>query len=165
MRAQAGSGATIDGVYRYRLWRTLNQEGKHHRILFVMLNPSTADGSSDDATLRRCRGFALDWGYRVLEVCNLYAYRATDPSLLDRVRDPIGPYNDRHILAAARRADTIVAAWGARANFSSRASEVTRVLVKAADVHCLGTTQNGAPRHPLYVSRTETLRPYIRRAR
>lgn len=64
------------GRYRYRLTREL---GGKLTLTVVMLNPSTADGSKDDPTIRRCKGFAKDWGYGRLVIVNLYAFRATDP--------------------------------------------------------------------------------------
>ena len=82
------------GTYRYRLWR---KWGCGSPLLFVMLNPSTADAEVDDATIRRCLGFADAHGFGELEVVNLYAYRATDPADLKRAGYPVGPDNDAHI--------------------------------------------------------------------
>src|SRR5580692_943110 len=141
-------GAFIDGVYRYSLWRRLGES--RNRVLFIMLNPSTADGTVDDPTIRRCVTFARRWGYGRLEVCNLFAYRATDPRELCRVVNPVGPLNDATIARAAKRADKVVVAWGVRGVLMHRAGVVLRVLDSKA-VCCLGTTRDGSPRHPLYV--------------
>lgn len=150
-RRNSSSGAVITGQYRYLLWRTIEAGDPARRLLFVMLNPSTADGSCDDPTLRRCLGFAASWNYGALEVCNLFAYRSTDPGVLTRVGDPVGRSNNAYILGAARRATTVVAAWGARGALLERASVVTGLLTRTSDVLCLGTTKDGAPLHPLYV--------------
>jgi hypothetical protein len=152
--AEQNSGAIIVGTYRYRLWRTIDNNRNSRRILFVMLNPSTAEATQDDPTLRRCIGFASDWGYGVLEVCNLFAYRATDPDVLVRTRDPVGPDNDAHLLATADRADAVVAAWGTRGELFGRASQATSMLSRSRHLICLGMTRNGSPRHPLYVPRS-----------
>ena len=157
------SGAFIIGPYRYRLWRTFDHGDQSHRILFVMLNPSTANAAQDDPTLRRCIGFASDWGFGSLEICNLFAYRATNPSALGRIRDPIGRENDNHIVEAAGRATLIVAAWGTRGGLLGRASLVTSLLTRSCELLCLGTTIGGAPRHPLYVRRDASLVIYATR--
>ena len=135
------------GNYRYLLQREwLIGYGA---ALFVMLNPSTADAAQDDPTIRRCVGFAKSWGCGMLEVVNLYAFRATKPVDMFAAIDPVGPANDSHIAAAAHRAKIIVAAWGASAK-ADRASAVLRNLSDHA-VHALGVTNNGSPRHPLYL--------------
>src|ERR1019366_833740 len=85
--------ARIDRPYRYSLWRRVGESRR--RVLFVMLNPSTADAIVDDPTIRRCMGFARTWGFGELEVCNLFAYRSPCPSALLRAADPVGPSNDR----------------------------------------------------------------------
>jgi hypothetical protein len=141
-------GAFIDGVYRYSLWRQVGDS--RSRVLFIMLNPSTADEAKDDPTIRRCAAFARGWGYGRLEVCNLFAYRATDPRKLRCIVDPVGPLNDAMIARAAKRADTVVVAWGVEGARARRADIVMRMLYSSI-VCCLGTTRDGFPRHPLYV--------------
>ena len=140
--------ARIDGAYRYSLWRRVGPSPG--RVLFVMLNPSTADAIADDPTIRRCSGFARAWGYGELEVCNLFAYRTPYPRELLGVEDPVGPSNDRFLSRAAARADRVLAAWGVVGMRSARAAVVLENLRKVP-LSCLGRTRDGAPRHPLYV--------------
>ena len=140
--------ARIDGAYRYSLWRRVGPSPG--RVLFVMLNPSTADAIADDPTIRRCSGFARAWGYGELEVCNLFAYRTPYPRELLGVEDPVGPSNDRFLSRAAARADRVLAAWGVVGMRSVRAAAVLENLRKVP-LSCLGRTRDGAPRHPLYV--------------
>lgn len=149
------TGAVIDTPYRYLLWRQLSEHGGR-LILFIMLNPSTADEVSDDATIRRCLGFSRRWGFNGMLVCNLFAYRATNPRELCDVDEPVGHLNDDWTCAAAAISDVVVGAWGA-ANFARRrACEVVSQL--SAPIHVLGLTKSGAPRHPLYVPATTQLR-------
>lgn len=144
-------GAEIDlaGTYRYSLWREWNLDAP--RISFVMLNPSTADATANDPTIRRCISFAQSWGYGSLEVVNLFAYRATNPNTLLRAADPIGPENDRHLLAASQRAQTVILAWGNWGTLHSRNRAIISLLSVQKNIYCLGRTQAGHPRHPLYV--------------
>lgn len=150
-------GATLSacGRYRYRLWRTLPGSllTARRRLLFVMLNPSTADAAQDDPTIRRCVGFAKSWGFDVLEVVNLFAWRATDPHALRTVTDPIGPDNDQAIAQAAAAADLIIAAWGVLPRWAAdRESTVCRLTASArAPLRILEQTASRFPRHPLYV--------------
>lgn len=122
--------------------------------MFVGLNPSTADETTDDPTLRRCIGFARDWGFGQLCMTNLFAWRETDPDRLPRP-GAVGPLNDRHLLRCASRAGEIVAAWGAHPAGNGRAAEVLRLLDGAGkSLSCLGRTRDGSPRHPLYLRKT-----------
>jgi hypothetical protein len=126
--------------------------------LFVMLNPSTADGEVDDPTIRRCVGFAQTWGYGALEVVNLYAYRTTLPVELGAPADPVGPLNDSRILEADRSCDLVVCAWGNNSMAVRRAPAVLELFRGAGTpLRCLGLTKSGQPRHPLYLRRD--LRP------
>lgn len=138
------------GRYRYLLTRDW---GAGARAAFVMLNPSTADAVSNDATIHRCMGFARAWGFGGLVVANLYAYRATDPKELEGVADPVGPLNDSKLRNLAANHGQIVCAWGARAK-PERVKTVARILAgTGAELECLGLTTKGAPRHPLYLPR------------
>ncbi len=142
---------SLDGKYRYRLSR--EWDAAANKMTFVMLNPSTADATLDDPTIRRCIGFARRDGFGGIHVVNLYAFRATDPKDMKRATDPVGPDNDAMLrFAFAMAADQgapVIAAWGAQAD-PHRVLEV-RSLMGDADVYSLGVTKGGHPKHPLYL--------------
>lgn len=139
------------GQYRYQLTRApLQCLPSSSTALFIMLNPSTADASLDDPTIRRCRGFAETWDCNGIVVANLYALRATNPADLWKHADPVGPDNDMHLAALIREHETIVCAWGANAK-PERIAQVQKMFHRMSSPMCLGTTKFGAPRHPLYV--------------
>jgi hypothetical protein len=146
------------GAYRYTLSR---RWGAGEPLRFVMLNPSTADASVDDPTIRRCIGFARRDGFPALVVLNLYAYRTTDPKALLTCVDPVGPdskaYLWSHLFLACEIKAPVVAAWGINAK-PGRVAEVLD-LVRGVDWRCLGTTKDGHPRHPLYVRSDQPLVP------
>jgi hypothetical protein len=126
-------------------------------LLWVMLNPSTADAEVDDATIRRCKSFTTRFGFREMVVVNLYAYRATDPAELLTVEDPVGAENDAWLYEAARRASRVVLGWGGSAD-PARARAVAEILtVDNPVLYCLGTNKDGSPRHPLYLGRNTPL--------
>jgi hypothetical protein len=141
-------GAIIDetGAYRYLLWRIWDKS--KFRVTFIMLNPSTADANIDDATIRRCVGFADSWGYGGMEVVNLFAYRTTDPYLLKIYDDPVGPENDDYIGISAARSKLMIAAWGTNGSFKGRDKAVIKSL---GEVYCIDITKGGHPKHPLYL--------------
>src|SRR5438034_1141192 len=116
--------------YRYVLRRRWHD--KLPSVLFVALNPSTADEISDDATIRRCIGFARDWGFGALWMANLFAFRSTDPTALLKVRDPVGPRNDWWLARLSLETTLTVAAWGAHGCVNQRAEQV---LPKLSNVH------------------------------
>ena len=152
-----------DGLYRYALLRRWADDGPV--ATFVMLNPSTADATVDDPTIRRCVGFATSWGCAALHVLNLYAFRATKPADLWKAGDPIGPENHqllmRHVLASRIRQDPLVVAWGAHARPERVAEFVYSLGVWKDHLSCLGVTKAGAPRHPLYIAGVTALRPWV----
>jgi hypothetical protein len=152
-RAQPERGSadiSLCGAYRYRLTRTW---GAAAPMLFVMLNPSTADAGVDDPTIRRCRAFARSAQAGGIIVVNLFAFIATDPRALAAATDPIGPDNDALIQEAAIESKFVVVAWGASlpAAYPRRDEKVLDMLRQTGPVYCLGTTKDGHPRHPLYV--------------
>jgi len=136
------------GRYRYNLIR--QWEAGLARVLFVMLNPSTADALQDDPTIRKCIGFAKRWGYGSIEVVNLFAWRATDPSELPRLEyaSPVGHENETWHRVAQARCHRVVAAWGAN---EFAATQDIKAIKLFGDMDCLAFTAKRHPQHPLYV--------------
>lgn len=138
--------------YRRRLWRYW-ESPRAPLLAWVMLNPSTADGALDDATIRVCVGRARRLGYAGIEVANLFQYRATHPRELLAADDPIGPGADQAIEEVVGRACDVVAAWGAFPGSESRATQVAELVTQKLrrPLLCLGETLAGAPLHPLRI--------------
>lgn len=143
--------------YRYTLTRTWDPDGG--RALFVMLNPSTATELKNDPTVERCERRARTLGFGAFRVCNIFAYRATDPRVMRAAADPVGPGNDAAIDDSARRwircdsRDRIICAWGTHGAFMDRGPQVERLLrATGRPLHTLGLTRAGHPRHPLYIA-------------
>lgn len=134
------------GTYRYQLQREW-EDGKD-TVLFIGLNPSTADHRRDDPTIRRCVGFARSWGFKQMEIVNLFAYRATLPGDLKRAAEPVGIENDRWIADAHARAVLTIACWGNDGEYLQRASAVCE---KFSEMHCLKINKSRQPAHPLYL--------------
>lgn len=142
--------------YRYDLYRKVNGQATDARTLVVvMLNPSTADATSDDPTIRRVMGFGRAWGYWGVHVLNLFAIRATDPREMLAADDPIGAENDAYLaraLTGARdKREPVLAAWGAHGRHRGRDFHVMHKLVEGVRWQCLGRTHSGQPKHPLYI--------------
>lgn len=135
-------------TYRYVLWRRWAWEGFAQQVMFIGLNPSTADETKDDPTIRRCIRFAKDWGYSGLLMLNAFAFRATDPKVMKAAADPIGPGNDEALSYRRTQASLIIAAWGAHC---PREREIAVCRAIGAPVYCLGRTKAGHPAHPLYL--------------
>lgn len=132
-------------TYRYALWRTW--DSSKAGVLFVGLNPSTADESSDDATLVRCINFAKSWGYGSVCMANLFAFRATDPVDMKAAIDPVGKENNRWLKKLYLESELAIAAWGNDGSFLGRSAQVKELL---PNLHCLKMNKSGEPAHPLY---------------
>jgi hypothetical protein len=131
--------------YRYALWRTWDDSKPH--VLFVGLNPSTADEKTDDPTLTRCINFAKSWGYGGVCIANIFAFRATEPSDMKAAKDPVGTANDRWLIKLAREAGLVVAAWGNDGAYLGRSKQVIKLV---PNLHCLKLNKSGEPAQPLY---------------
>ena len=136
--------------YRYalsRLWDMSQQ-----RVVFIGLNPSTADAIEDDPTIRRCVRYAFDWGYGGVYMLNLFAYRATNPKDMMAAEDPVGPRNDKFLLeyTSGIHEGNVVAAWGTDGAFLGRDKAVKKLI---SPLHCLSITKDGHPGHPLYLKK------------
>ena len=142
-----------DRKYRYALERVWDDQGE--RMLFVMLNPSSADAVADDPTIRRCIEFGQKWGFGGVKVGNLFALISTDPRLLHREEFPVGPENDGHLIRLADECPFVVVAWGDALRkhpaFRMREAAVRDLLRPRSQglLHCLGITAHGTPKHPL----------------
>lgn len=147
--AEQDAGATFSPcrLYRYQLWRVWDQSRAYLNV--IGLNPSTADETRDDPTIRRCIDFAQRWGYGGLYMTNLFAFRATKPKVMKRAEDPIGADNNYWLQQTAARAGLAIAAWGVNGKFMDRDKAVAEML---PDLHCFRlTTSTGMPEHPLYL--------------
>lgn len=146
-------------TWRYSLVRSWSAPGA--KILVVVgLNPSTADETENDPTVRRCLGYAKAWGYSTLRMLNLFAFRSTDPKGLRATADPVGPDTDRVLVDLCAGQD-VLAAWGGHGRLLDRDVAVLRLLEKAgARVSCLAENQDGTPVHPLYQKKDAVRAPY-----
>jgi hypothetical protein len=151
---ERGAKLSVDGLYRYRLWR---RWANGRTCVFVGINPSTADATNDDPTIRKCIGFAERWGFGAIEMVNLFAFRSTDQRLLEDLKDPEGPENADTLRQVFDGAHRIVWAWGRGKTAKVRELIRARVGVsgrwlavpKVCEIGALGYTEDGYPRHPL----------------
>lgn len=151
--------------YRYTLWREFGTDFlfnggnkmKDGYVQFIGLNPSTADETKDDPTIRRCKGFAQSWGYGAMCMTNLFAWRDTSPASIKKQPNPVGQDNQHHLLQIASKSSLVVAAWGA--NGSHRQQDLTvRQWLEGIGVQlmCIRMTASGFPEHPLYLPKNLT---------
>lgn len=152
-----------DRLYRYTLWRMwpdLFIDASNY-VMFVGLNPSTADEVRDDPTIRRCIKFAQAWGFGSMCMTNLFAFRATDPDDMKAAEEPVGPGNDEALIRIAKGAGLVVSAWGADGVHLGRADDVVSLLATSGvTLHSLKVTKGGHPGHPLYLKKTSVPVPW-----
>jgi len=137
-------------TFRYTLTRVWDRDGK--RALFIMLNPSTATEVQNDPTVERCERRARTMGFGAFRVCNIFAYRATDPRDMRAAPDPVGPLNDEAIRMSTPWADQTICAWGTHGAHLERGPAVERMLREmGTSLFHLGLSKAGHPKHPLYI--------------
>lgn len=144
--------------YRYLLTRQW-ANSRPDQVLWIMLNPSTADATQNDSTIRKCMGFSARIGYQRLAVVNLFAHRSTSPLDMKKAANPIGPDNDTFIRQEIAKSAIIIAAWGAHGDFQDRGLQVMK-MVRPRSAVCFGKTENNQPLHPLLIEYARKLRPY-----
>lgn len=145
-----GAVLSEDRRYRYRLWRTLNAGTRRFTVL--MKNPSTADESVDDHTIRKLIGYARAWGFAGFTVVNVFAFRSVSPDVLPLADNPVGPDNDRHVDEVVASSEMVVVAcgdvpWRAGRIITERTLER---INRGRDLYALKVT-SGFPHHPLYL--------------
>ena len=145
------------GQYRYVIWRCW--DSNLPSVLFIGLNPSTANATNDDPTLRRFIDFALKWDYGSVYVVNLFAFRTTNPKRLFRVKNPVGPRNNVWIRKLIKRSSRVFVAWGNFGSYNERSDEVLKLIPEA---YCLKINRSGQPSHPLYLPKSATPRLFHR---
>lgn len=140
------NGAQFSGCrnYRYALWRIWDESKP--LVMFIGLNPSTANEATDDPTIRRVKRFASDWGFGGVYMMNLFAYVTPYPEELKKCNDPLGD-NDGWLEKIAEKCDKIIFAWGSFEEATERAKDI----MQRFDGYALIINKDGSPRHPLYV--------------
>jgi hypothetical protein len=151
-----GAELSDDGVYRYWLSRRLSMGER--AVAFVGLNPSTADATKDDPTIRKCAGFARRWGFDWLYMVNLHAFRSTDPKALRPLDDltSVGPANQEWLRTMTQKSELVIAAWGQN-KLGRYARQLASMVLQMPHCRALKLTQDGNPWHPLYVPYETTL--------
>ena len=144
--------------YRYMLKRQWGDVNGNF-VNFLLLNPSTANETIDDPTIRACIKFSQNLGYDGFYVTNLFAFRTKSPQLLKQSKNQIGAKNDEFIKKYAHKSTLIIVAWGNHGNFLDRDKEVLKILTEIKAPHCLAITKSGNPKHPLYIKRDT--KPFI----
>jgi len=153
------SGAILsdDRKYRYALFRIWDPSER--MIVFIGLNPSTADETVDDPTIRRCINYAKAWGYGGLVMLNVFAYRATKPNELLHVEDPVGPENEVWIQVYSSWTKKIILCWGTHGALHWQGRKIYKQLDRTK-CWCFGYTKGGEPKHPLYQRKDAVLIPF-----
>lgn len=140
--------------YRYSLTRVWEDQGG--KVLFVMLNPSTATEVQNDPTVERCERRARTLGFGGFRVTNIFAWRDTDPRKMRAAKDPIGPHNDAAIIEGTDWADQVIVAWGTHGAHMDRGAEMAKLLrATGQPLYHLGLSKQGHPKHPLYLPYTQ----------
>ncbi len=147
MGLSINKSATFSNCRKYRYALSRSWDDKKKIVLFIGLNPSTADEKKDDPTIRRCINYAQSWGYGGLQVANLFAYRATKPTKLRYVENPVGDDNDQQLIKLSKMADLTVAAWGNEGVLFNRDKQVIKLI---PNLMCLKINKSGQPAHHLY---------------
>lgn len=148
------------GKYRYALWRVWDVQAP--KLMFIGLNPSTADDKLDDPTIRRCINFTKGFGYGGFYMLNLFAYRATEPKEMKKqlypTSEPAFPeLNDFYLKKIGETSAKVVFCWGAGGNHLNRDKSVIKMFPEA---FCLSKTKQNHPGHPLYLKCDSILSPY-----
>lgn len=144
-------------TYRYTLTRNWGDGDKV--LCCIGLNPSKADETLDDPTIRKLIAFARLWGYDGLVMLNLFAFRSTDPKNLKTHRVPIGPDNDTWLVRETEGRD-VLCAWGNPGSYLGRDKAVWDTILSKRNCFCLGVNGNGSPKHPLYLSYKTVRKPW-----
>lgn len=154
---------SVCGAYRYRLERDVAMDGPVYA--FFGINPSTADASENDATVRKWIGFTKRWGASRFIVGNVFGFRATDVGNLAYCPDPWGEDNYFHVDQIMAQADILVPCWGSRIKLPKKLQPQLDHFAARFDgygkpVMIFGRTASGDPKHPLMLGYDTPLTPW-----
>ena len=138
--------------YRYTLWRVWDESKP--LVMFLGLNPSTADEIKNDPTVTRCINYAKSWNYGGMYMMNIFAFRTTYPIELKKALEPIGKENNYWIEKISKNVDKCIGAWGNDGLFLNRSDYIKQ---NVNNLYCLKINHSGEPSHPLYLK--STLKP------
>ncbi len=138
--------------YRYSLHRIWDVTKP--LVMFIGLNPSTANQVDNDPTIRRVMRFAADWGYGGVYMMNLFPLVSTDPSALNAFYDSEihnwdQTVNNGALERISQKCQKVIFAWGSFKIAKERAEEMCKMFPTA---EALFVNKDGSPRHPLYVA-------------
>jgi len=156
---ETGAIFSEDRIFRYVLWRIWDLDKPMTNI--IGLNPSTADETTNDPTMRRCTSFSQEWGFGGFYMTNLFAFRTPYPNELIKAKDPIGIDNDKWIHEIHNRVNQTVLAWGTKGNLLNRDKVVYNAVKESS--YCVDYTKKGFPKHPLYIKSGTKLKKYSMR--
>jgi hypothetical protein len=149
----SGAEFSSDRKHRFVLWRIWDTHKP--KIMFICLNPSTANEDKNDPTIRRVVNFAKNMGYGGVYMTNLYSYVSTDPN---KLITSDSKENEIWLKQISQRCETIVFAWGAFKESKFQGAKIIKMFPKA---YALKINKDGSPRHPLYVPTNTELIRYI----
>lgn len=143
---EKGAEFSNDNKHRYCLWRIWNST--RPLVMFIGLNPSTANASRDDATVRRLITITGNLGYGGFYIMNCWTYISTDPAQL-KLNPMNEEINDNNLIIVASKCKDVIFAYG---NFkivseTGRDKELKKMFPDALALHI---NKNGSPKHPLY---------------
>ena len=150
-----GAIFSLHGKYRYVLWRIWNNNLP--KIMFIGLNPSTANGNNDDPTIRKVKKIAYNLKYGGIFMLNLFTYVTAYPKELEGKNFNI-KLADEYLKYYASQSKKIVFAWGSFKQTTKRSKEVINMFPNAYALHI---NKDGSPKHPLYVKSDTKLIKYI----
>lgn len=151
-----------DKKYRWVLRRQVGSPGGGN-VVFIGVNPSTADAASDDATVRRLKSFTDFWFYSSFSIVNPFSLVSSTPAALAQAADPIGKETDYWIRKEVNDADLVVPMWGdigkVPPHLRYRFDDVKR-MIGVRRMKVFGLTKHGHPQHPLYLPTATKLKDW-----
>lgn len=156
--ARFGANFSPCRKYRFALWRIWDTSKP--LVMFIGLNPSTANETEADPTIKSVIRIAKHNGFGGVYMMNCYPMVSTDPSKLLTNSYPMEVIeNELLLVIASQKCSEVVFAWG---NFkvvqdTGRDQELIKLFPNAK---AIAVNKNGSPKHPLYCRSNSPLVPF-----